>query len=520
MRRSLRINIGANIVGRVFTAVCGVVFAPIYLHFLGIAEYGLFALLNSYMIVAALVDLGFSGAMTREIAKLSAVSPERMRDLVWTIGLPYCAVALGLALTLYFSAPGITSLVLSKEDSISDAAVIEAVGFAGIGLACQLPAFLFGGGLAGLQRQDISNGIAVVATSLRHGGSLALLWGVSSSVVAVMAWQAAVALLTAVALLIALWAQLPSTGRRPRFQFSLLRDTGKFASSLGGMAVLGTVVLQADKTIVGALLPFAVVGHYMLASVIATNLMAIAQPVAAAAFPRLSHLIAIKEWASLRANFALLSQLAALMSLPVMIVIVMLPAQTLMVWTGNATVAATAGPILRYLVIGAILNALAAIPWELCIAMGRTGPLLAAAAVGCPMTLALVYLGTLTFGPEGAAAAMCVFSALILLTVGALLNRQLGRSELWRWLSLDVALPSAVVAALAFAMRSVAPGTDHRAQGLAFLAAAGLICALGAAAAMGETRTVLVKLARKSIHFAGQRYQRSPSLLGRNGDER
>ena len=148
MRRSLRINIGANIVGRVFTAVCGVVFAPIYLHFLGIAEYGLFALLNSYMIVAALVDLGFSGAMTREIAKLSAVSPERMRDLVWTISLPYCAVGLALAIALYCASPWIASLVLSKEDSISDAAVIQAVGFAGVGLACQLPAFLFGGGLA------------------------------------------------------------------------------------------------------------------------------------------------------------------------------------------------------------------------------------------------------------------------------------------------------------------------------------------------------------------------------------
>ena len=519
MRRSLRINIGANIVGRVYTAVCGVVFAPIYLHFLGIAEYGLFALLNSYMIVAALVDLGFSGAMTREIAKLSAVSPGRMRDLVWTISLPYCAVALGLAIALYCTAPWITSLVLSKEDSISDAAVIQAVGFAGVGLACQLPAFLFGGGLAGLQRQDISNGITVVLTSLRHGVALALLWGLSSSVVVVIAWQAVAALLTALALLIALWVQLPANGRRPRFQFFLLRDTGKFASSLGGMAVLGTVVMQADKTIVGALLPFSVVGHYMLASVIATNLMAIAQPVAAAAFPRLSHLIAIKEWRSLRSNFSLLSQLAALMSLPAMVVIAMLPAQTLMVWTGNAAVAQSAGPILRFLVIGAIFNAFAAIPWELCIAMGRTGPLLGAAAVGCPITLVLVYLATLAFGPVGAAASMCFFPALILFTVGALLNRVLGRIELWRWLSLDVALPSVVVLAVAFGMRSVAPEIDHRAQGLLFLAAAGLLCALGAGTVMGETRIVLARVARKSLRYAGRRYQRSPSLLGRNGDE-
>lgn len=517
-------------VGRVYAAVAGVVFAPIYLHFLGIAAYGLFALLNSYMIVAALLDLGFSGAMTREIAKLAAVSPQRMGDLVWTIGLPYCAVAIILAAGLYFLSPWIASVILNKEASIPDAAVVEAVGFAGIALACQLPAFLFGGGLAGIQRQDISNTIAIVATSLRHGVALVLLSGVSRSVVVVMEWQAVIALLTALALLIALRSQLPRNGRRPRFQFSLLRETGKFASSLGGISVLGMVMLQADKVLVGALLPLPVVGPYMLASVIATNLMVIAQPVAAAAFPRLSHLVATRDWSSMRWTFSLLSEFVALMALPVMITIVILPAQTLMVWTGDWALAQSAAPLLRFLAIGAILRALASIPYELCIAMGRTVPLLAVAAVGCPLTLALAYLGTINFGPEGAAASVCIYSTLILVTGSALLPRFLGRIEWWRWLSLDVVLPSVLVSALAFGMQSLAPGIETRMRGLVLLAATWLVCTLGAAVAMGRIRMVLMKAlpgigngpwtgVRKSVRHASRPDARAPSLLRRDGDD-
>ena len=184
IRRSLGANIAANILGRAYTAAAGVIFVPIYLHFLGVADYGLFALLNSYMIVAALLDLGVSGAITRELAMLSSVSPQRMRDLVWTISVPYCAATLVIGIGIYLAAPWIAAVAVNTSDGQMDPTVIRAVGVAGFGLAFQLPMFLYSGGLAGIQRQDLANGIAVASTTLRHCVGFLLLWLFSQDVAA------------------------------------------------------------------------------------------------------------------------------------------------------------------------------------------------------------------------------------------------------------------------------------------------------------------------------------------------
>lgn len=487
-QRSLKTNIAANVVGRLYTGIAGVVFVPVYLHFLGVAGYGLFALLNSYMAVAALLDLGFSGAITREIAKLSALSPERIGDLVWTISLPYCAATIIIASAIYAASPWIASVAIAKGSSMANPEIVRAVGLAGFGLTFQLPGFLYSGGLAGLQRQDIANGITIVSTTVRHGVAILLLWGVSNSVVTLMAWQAVIAVLTAFAALVALWSRLPSNRRRPRFRRDLLHDTWKFAASLGGLTILGTLVLQSDKILVGALLPLTVVGHYMVASVIATNLMLIAQPVSAAAFPRLSQLVAARDWAATYSTFEKLAQLVAVMALPVTATIAVFPEQTLMVWTGNAAVAQSAAPLLRYLVLGVSFNALASIPNELTVAMGRTTILLVIATVSCCTALALVYLGIMHFGPEGAALAMCVYFCMGLISIGGVLRHAFGRADWWRWLSKDVALPGGLVAALALLMSAIAPPVEHRIEQLALLAITWLLCALAAGSATPHLR--------------------------------
>jgi len=488
MQRSLRTNIAANIVGRFYTGIAGIVFVPVYLHFLGVSGYGLFALLNSYMAIAALLDLGFSGAITREVAKLSATAPERMRDLVWTISVPYCVTTVLLALAIYLASPWIASVAIDKGAGAPDPEIVRAVGLAGFGLTLQLPGFLYGGGLAGLQRQDIANAITIASTTLRHGVAIALLWGVSNSVATLMAWQAIIAALTAIAALIALWSRLPSSGSRPHFRANLLRETWKFAAGLGGLTVLGTIVLQSDKVIIGALLPLSVVGHYMVASVIATNLMLIAQPVASAAFPRLSQLIAVKNWPSLYATCEQLNQLVAVMALPVTVTIAVFPELTLTVWTGNGAIAQSAGPLLRYLAIGVIFNALVSIPYGFEVAMGRTTILFVIGVIKSPITIALVALGTMRFGPVGAAVGICAYFFMGFVSVAGVLHGMFKRDEWWRWLSRDAALPSVLAITLAFLMFRILPVAVGRFDGLALLAATWLVLTFGVGAALPRIR--------------------------------
>jgi O-antigen/teichoic acid export membrane protein len=481
MRRSLKANIAANLLGRIYTALCGIVFLPIYLHFLGVEYYGLFALLNSYMIVAAVLDAGFSAALTREIAKLSDSAPERMRDVVWTVSLPYCAATLAVAIAIYLAAPWIAPIILHESRDMQQPLLVASVGFAGFAMTLQLPVFLYAGGLAGLQRQDLANGINIISTTLRYGGSLLLLWSFSASVPMLMIWQAFVAISTAIAALVVLWRHLPSNHRRPHFQRALLLDIWRFAAGTGGVALLGMLIFQSDKLVIGALLPLKEVGIYMVASVIATNLMMLAQPISAAAFPRLSQLHARSDVASIRATFRKLSQLVAVTVLPVATVIAFFPQQTLEIWTGNFLVSADAAPILRLLVIGVACNAIACIPYSLILAGGRTRSLLMLTALSCTLVLPSLYLMTVWLGAIGTASVMLGYLFFGLVGYAILLRSLLGSREWSRWIAVDILLPQILILVVAAVAAALAPAVASR-EALFLVLATTWVAACAAAA--------------------------------------
>lgn len=497
MRRSLKANIAANVLGRSYTALCGIIFVPVYLHFLGVESYGLFALLNSYMAIAFLLDIGFSGALTRDVARLSESTPERLRDLVWSISLPYCAVTLALALAVYLAAPWIATVILREGREFHQPMIITSVGFAGFALILQLPGFLFMGGLGGLQRQDLANVITIASTTLRYGGSVFLLWGLSGSVAMLMMWQALVAGLTAAAAFAVLWRLLPSNHRRPRFQGALLRDLWRFAVGTAGTALFAMLVLQSDKVFVGALLPLKEVGIYMVASVIATNLMMLAQPISAAAFPRLAQLYARTDGAAIHATFRKLSQLVAVAVLPLTTVIAFFPQETLVVWTGNVVVSVDAAPILRLLVIGISYNALASIPYSMILAAGRIRSLFVLISVICAAALPLIYFFTAWLGIMGTAIAILAYLLFVLIACALVLHSLLGSREWLRWISVDLLLPQVLILVIAATARMLTPESAPKQILLLVLAATWFAAALVAAMALPSLREQALSSFRK-----------------------
>src|SRR5262249_46605741 len=154
------------------------------------------------------LDLGFSIATTREVAKFCAVAPERLRDMIWTISLPYCAGTLIVAVAIYFAAPWIADHAITNGNGVPRAELVHAVGLAGFALTLQLPIYLYTGGLAGLQRQDLANVVSIGATTLRHGAAVFLLWGFSRSVGTLMASQAVVAAVSGAVAFGVLWWHL------------------------------------------------------------------------------------------------------------------------------------------------------------------------------------------------------------------------------------------------------------------------------------------------------------------------
>ena len=114
-----------------------------------------------------------------------------MRDLVRTLEIPYWLVGLVIAATVVLASPLIAYHWVQVKD-LSPSSVQTAIMLMGLCVAFQWPIGLYSGGLMGLQRQVLLNGINVVMATFRGLGGVLILWLVSPTVEAFFSWQIAV----------------------------------------------------------------------------------------------------------------------------------------------------------------------------------------------------------------------------------------------------------------------------------------------------------------------------------------
>ena len=103
----LKKNITANFVGGLWTGLMGLVFVPLYIHFLGIEAYGLIGIFAALLALFGLLDMGLSTTLNREIARLIVRNgnAREMRDLVRTLEIPYWAVGLLITIIVIVLSP-------------------------------------------------------------------------------------------------------------------------------------------------------------------------------------------------------------------------------------------------------------------------------------------------------------------------------------------------------------------------------------------------------------------------------
>jgi O-antigen/teichoic acid export membrane protein len=164
---SLKKNIIANFIGRFWTSLIGIIFVPVYIHFLGIEAYGLLGVFAAFQVVLGLLDMGLTTTLNRELAKFSAVKGHHqyMNNLVFTMEVFYLSISLliGLVLTLaswFFAAHWV------KTDKMAPDTLILAFILMAINFAVQFPGSLYQGGLMGLQKQVSLNVVTVGVATL------------------------------------------------------------------------------------------------------------------------------------------------------------------------------------------------------------------------------------------------------------------------------------------------------------------------------------------------------------------
>jgi O-antigen/teichoic acid export membrane protein len=441
----VKTNFFANLAGSGWTALVGLACTPLYIHFMGMEAYGLIGFYFLLQGVIQILDLGLSPTMNREMARYSVLPGDtgEARDFVRTLEVGYWSIGIFIGGAVWYAAPYIATHWI-KAGNISPSEVRRAVTIMGALTALQWPLSFYQGGLLGLQRQVLLNGITIATATLAGGGALLILWLVSPTISAFFTWQIAVSLLQTGVTTFALWRCLPDSSRPARFDPGVTRNIWRFAAGMSGITITALVLMQLDKVILSKMLTLKTFGYYVLAGMVGSGLSGVLiTPMFNTIFPRFSALVAARDERSLLEMYHGSTQVMAVMILPAAAVIALFSREIMLLWTGSPEIANNTASIVSILVAGTALNGLMNLPYALQLSHGWTRIGLAINTFFILALVPAIVLMTMHYGTVGAASVWLGLNGIYMIIGVPLTHRRLLKGEAFRWFTKDVGIPLA-----------------------------------------------------------------------------
>jgi O-antigen/teichoic acid export membrane protein len=452
----IRRNIVANALGRGWSTLLGVGILPLYVRFLGPEAYGLVGLYTTIAVICSLFDAGISASLGRELARANAgeAPGKKTAELVRTAEVLYFAIGLGLGGVIALSAPWIVTKWLNLKH-LSPEQATQAVRLMGLFFVFQWSTGLYLAGLSGLQRQVELNVVTSVGTTVRAGGSVAVLWTVSSSVVAFYWWQVCATAVYFLACRETLWRMPGVERRQAAFKWSVVRRVRRFAGGVTLLSVVAVVSSQLDKIVLARLVPLEAFGYYSFASSVAVGVTVFGQPILSATYPAMIEALELRDQARLVSLFHRAAQVVSVAIFAPAAVLCAYSSVVLRLWARDPATAAHASKLVSVCVIGAALNGVALMPYNLTLAAGRVRPALLVAGsgvlvYGTVLALLAPRLGIMAGALGGALVGVTGLLVFACFAVGPLLPGQ-G----WRWLTNDLLLPLSTAGIVTVLVRSL-----------------------------------------------------------------
>lgn len=493
-------NIMANYFGQAVAMVLGLVAVPIYLHFLGVAAYGLIGIFMSLQSLALMLDLGLGATFIRETAALHTL---RQYNKFWRIFLTFeiAFFAMGglIALVVAVAAPFIAQHWVTTH-SLSTESVTNAIRLMGVAIGVGWPFSLYAGGLSGLQRMVALNAIVTIATIFRTVGSVLVLTTVSQTVESFFIFQLVASLFQSALAGVYLRRAMPPIEEAVKPGWQEIRHLAGFASGVSGATIIGVLLSQADKIILSKFLSLEMFGYYALANTAATSLARVFGPISTAVYPKMSALQASGDTKDLILLYNRSCQLMAVVTAPVAITVSMFSRPLLQLWTGNSQTALAVSGFLSILVLGAAANGMLYLPYALQWSYNKSQFTLAANSLAAFFFVPLLLILVPLYGGMAAASLwllvnlLCVLVSLPIMHLTFLRKSGWPVSTLWSFLWNDSLLPFAAAAIGSGLVWLVFPGGMSKAHIFLMLICAGTLSLTSAVLAARTVRNRVIDM--------------------------
>ena len=456
-------NIIANYIGRFWSILSNFLFIPLYIHFLGLESYSVISFSLVIAGVMAILDAGLTATLSREFA-LKTNEKNIKLNILSTLESCYLIIAFIIILILFLFANSISHNWLNL-DSIDPVKVSYYLKIIGIGIAFQLLANFYMGGLLGLEQQVkanlyqigwgiVKNGLVVIPLIYLPSLELFFIWQSISTIIYVI--------LLRISLAKALNSNI-SILRVPRFEKVILERIWKFAGGMFLISIVAGLNSQMDKLAISKLLPIDKLGYYTLAVSIAQGLVILINPISTAILPRFTFLYSEK-------NIQEVTKLFHKVFLPVSILIFSFAANIifnakglLWIWTGNMNLATGAYLFVPFLVIGMSMLSLQVIPFTIAIANGYTKLNNYLGIISLIITLPGYWIMTKYFGAIGAAITWCFVQLLITPVFLYFINTLfLKEKSIILIIIKEIVLPASLAFLISFILSQIKTFSDNR----------------------------------------------------------
>lgn len=435
-------NLVSNFGSRLFFAISSFICIPIMLKFIGIEAYGLIGFFNILSTFFGLLDFGFTGALNREVASLSAISknPGEIKNLVRSLEVIFWIMGGVIGVILIASVDFIASRWISPEH-LTPSIVRSVLILMSISLVSQWPFTIYSNVLMGLEKQVVNNGLITIFNAARNFGGLFVLWIVNGNIEAYFLYQIGVNIVQTIVGMITVWKILPCHEIKARFDWDQLKKIKGYAAGMFLLALLSFCMMNMDKIILSRILSLDAFGCYILAVNFAAVLYVIISPIFATYFPRLTQLVALKEEQGLKCIYHESCQIMSVLLLPAALTLAAFAPEILFFWTRNHELTQKSYEIVRYLIIGTAFNGLMNIPYALQLAHGVTKYSIYQNIVSIALLFPLTIWMSIQFGVKGAILTWVIHNVGCILIMAPLFHYKFLQKEHRFWCIYDVMIP-------------------------------------------------------------------------------
>jgi O-antigen/teichoic acid export membrane protein len=402
-RDNVTANTIAGVIGRIVPLLLALLATPVLLNSLGVESYGLIGLYLTITALVALLDLGLSTAVKREIAGNNAVgAADQNGRVLRTFEVLYWLIAAGIGGAL-LAASAWLSTHLIRAETLTPSDVRQVMAALSVVVAISWPISLYIGALHGEQlivRQTVVSTLCASVRTVLGVGTVLL---ISPSVTLFFLCQAAGYGLEVALLAFFSWRAVGPVSKDRQFDRAVVRKTWRFALSFNVMGAAGLLMSYSDRLVIGTSLPLEALGYYSIAASLGSLVLVVPYAVLQATFPRFAgfsntgdHDRSFDLWAR---TLLVVTIAGAAVALP----IVFFAEPLITLWTRSPAAGAAAAPSAAVLAVAGLLASLHAVPGNLAVAAGRTRlPLLLNTALLVPVLLA-TFVAVRIEGPIGAA---------------------------------------------------------------------------------------------------------------------